>query len=206
ENTIVALSSTDFRTSSVGVSMISGHIIPELKAVYGTVQDEQYFPIFVGHKGPAYLQAVVKQDNSNVYVFVKVNDDSIYADSKDAKRTDGVNLYIDAENYNLSAPDTGLFKIGSNYLGQIKTYQGNKGKWEESKLPGVQVKAKVNKPENNYTLEFRIPFASVEKKEHSPLRINLELLKFSEGAQYKESVANSDPNASDTWLRIDGLW
>jgi len=206
ENTIAALSATNFGTSSIGVSMILGRIIPELKAVYGTIQDEQYFPVFVGHKGPANLQAVVKQDNSNLYVFVKVNDNHIYADSNDAQQIDGVNLYIDAGNYNLSAPDTGLFKIGSNHLGQIKTYQGNKGKWEEFGLPGIRVKATINKPENYYTIEFQIPFASIEKKEHSFLRMNLELLKFSKNSQYKEPVANSDTNASNTWLRVDGLW
>ena len=204
-NTIAALSTTDFKTSSIGVSMILGHIIPELKAIYGTVQDEQYYPVFVGHKGAAYLQAVVKCDSFNLYVFVKVNDNNIYTDPIDNQRIDGVNLYIDAGDYNLLFPDAGLFKIGCNHTGERKTYKGNKGKWEEFELSVIQTKTNINNAENYYTIEFQIPFASIDIKKHSSIRINLELLKFSKNTQYKESIVNSDTNASNTWLQVEGL-
>ncbi|MDR2147139.1 MAG: exo-alpha-sialidase [Tannerella sp.] len=203
EHTVAALSATNFRTSSIGASMILGHVIPELKAVYGTIQDESYFPVFIGQKGLANLNATVKYDNSNFYVLVKVNDSQIYADPHNSERIDGVNLYVDAGNYGLSVPDTGLFKIESNHLGQTKVYQGFEGKWEAIDLPEIQAKATVRQAENYYTIEFQIPMASIHKKEQSPVRINLELLEFTESAEYRESIANSDPNASNTWVKVE---
>ena len=74
ENTIIAVSSTNFSSSSCGVWLIKGYIIPEFNLqssnikLDGSVEDEEWgeLPLFVGHTSANQVKVGVKHDGKNL--------------------------------------------------------------------------------------------------------------------------------------------
>jgi hypothetical protein len=211
ENTIVAASTTSFRNANCEVWIISGHIIPVVRSVSktinvdGIVSNNEWgdnFPIFVGHKSKTNLRAALCNDHENLYVGVDVKDAKLISDPNDPLKSDGITLYLDAGNYQLLNPDSGIFKIWCNYMGETKIYEGNKGAWQEIKTDKVlaQVKSTIDE---GYQIEFQIPFSVVKKQDLSDIRVNLGLVEYdSLNSFYEETIANSTALQSNTWLRI----
>ena len=202
ERTIVAASSTDMYTKNVSVLMILGHIIPELKTSEGIipVQDDNY-QIFIGHKGKTNLKASLCSDKDNLYVSIKVDDKYLFARTGNVFNKDGVFLYIDAGNYNLLNPDSGLYKIWGNHLGKSVVFEGSEGEWKERKKTKIKVKRSVEK--DGYRLLYTIPLSAIGKNDYSPIRINLELQDYDvDRKKYVECVTNSTPTSSNTWVKV----
>lgn len=211
EHTIVAASTTSFRSTNCEVWIICGHIIPEMQASKnpitfdGTVSASEWgenFPVFVGHKSPVNLSAGVCRDDKNMYVGVVVKDTKLVTDPNDPAKADGVNLYLDAGNYSLSSPDSGLFKIWCNYKGETKIYEGNKGQWKEIKADNLRAKVSTN-DQTGYQIEFEVPFSVLRKSDQSDIRLNLGLVEYSSPTSfYEETIVHSTANESNTWLRV----
>ena len=210
-HTIVAASTTSFRSPKCEVWIISGHIIPEIQAplktigIDGTISFLEWgnnFPIFVGHKGLANLNSSVCYDDKNLYVAVNVKDPDSFTSSNDPVKSDGVNLYIDAGNFSLLSPDSGNYKIWCNCKGATKIYRGDKGQWKEIKAGNLQAKVKTVDAAG-YQIEFEVPFADIGKQDKKDLRLNLGLVEYTSATSfYEENIANSSATESNTWLRI----
>ena len=208
ENTIVAAATTSFKSPNCEVWMIKGHIIPELKISSGAITTDgnisvqewsANFSVFVGQKSESNLNADIKYDNKNLYIAAKVNDSNLISDTKDPLKSDGVFVYLDAENQNLRQPDAGIYKIWCNYKGETKLYEGHEGQWQEINAPDITFSAKTDL--NGYQIEFAIPFSTLKKQTKSDFRINFGLVDYSSATNYyEENMINSDAYATNTWL------
>lgn len=212
ENTIVASSTTNYKSDNCEVWIIKGHIIPELKASVGTPLidgkldiDEwtEYFPVFVGHQGPSNLKAAFRYDEDNLYLGIKVLDESILSSAQSQLQSNGVTINIDAHNHCLTAPYKGLYKIWSNYNGEILLYEGFNGKWKEKQQNTNTIISKTRIDGNYYIMELSIPFSSLEKSDRSNIRVNVGLkTHLNASTQYVESVVHANPEASNTWCSL----
>lgn len=210
ENTIVAASTTSFRSTNCEVWIINGHIIPEMKistaalTVDGNLSGVEWdaeFPIFVGRRSETNMTAGLSYDNENLCFAAKVNDRNLNSDPNDLNHSDGVCFYIDAENQNLLSPDSGIFKVACNYKGETKIWEGHCGKWKELKSTPVQAKTKT--VANGYQIELSVPFSVLKKQSKSDFRINCGLVEYSSASTgYEENVANSSVSSSNTWLHV----
>lgn len=208
--TIVAAATTNFLSSNCEVWIITGHIIPELKiasaeiAVDGNISEAEWganFPIFIGHKSSTNLTAAIRHYGQNLYICMMVNDKNCSSDLIDPMKTDGVNVYIDAGNLNLLAPDKGIFKIGCNYKGETKFWEGANGHWKEQKINNVISKTKSDS--NGYQIELSIPLSDIKIQSKSDFRINFGLVEYSSTLNwYEENITNSDAISSNTWLHV----
>lgn len=211
DNTIVAASTTSFRNTNCEVWIILGHIIPEMQSVSKTINVDgivsptewgDNMPIFVGHKSATNLRAGLSNDDENLYVGVDVKDVKLFADPHDPLKADGINLYLDAGNYQLLSPDSGIFKIWCNYMGEIKIYEGNKGLWKEIKMVNVLAKVNVN-TDAGYQIECKVPFSVLKKQDKWDIRMNMGLVEYSSSTSfYEESIVHSTALESNTWLRV----
>jgi hypothetical protein len=210
ENTIVAAATTSFRNPNCEVWIIKGHIIPELKiapatiTVDGDISASEWgdnFPLFIGHKNETNLTGAIRYDDQHLYFCAKVNDKNLIADLSDPLKTDGVNFYIDTENYKLLSPDAGIFKIWCNFKGAIKIYEGNKGQWNEMKSENLP--AKVKSDAGGYQLEMALPFSILKKQNKSDFRINIGLVEYTTATNsYEEYITNSGSASSNTWMPV----
>lgn len=211
ERTIVAAATTSFRNVGCEVWMILGHIIPEMKAfskkvtvdgVFSNAEWGENLPLFIGHQGEANLGAAVCNNEKNLYVGVSVKDSNLYADSLDPLKSDGVYLYVDAGNYKLLSPDSGIFKIWCNPKGETKIYEGNKGQWTELKSDKFLARVQTN-AQAGYQIELEVPFSVLGKKDKSPVRLNLGLVDYTSSTSfYEETIVHSTPSESNTWVKV----
>lgn len=87
-------------------------------------------------------------------------------------------------------------------MGEVKIYEGNKGAWQEIKTDKVLTKAKATL-NTGYQIEFKIPFSVVKKQDTSEIRVNLGLVEYdSLNSFFEETVTNSNPLQSNTWLSV----
>lgn len=211
ENTVVAASTTSFRSPSCEVWMIKGYIIPELKAEQGDITLDgnvtssewgQKFPLFIGHKGETNLRAACRHDEQNLYICTVVTDKKLVSDKTDKFRSDGVYLYIDSQNANLVSPDKGIFRIWCNCSGETAVQEGENGRWTTVKTNDIR--AEVNSGTGvGYQIEFEVPFAFLENDDQSDVRISLGLIEYSgTGSWYEENVVHAVPSSSNTWCRL----
>jgi len=108
-----------------------------------------------------------------------------------------ISISFDPENNCFTMPDKGIYKIDYKNDGEISFYEGNRGKWKKIDSKGIV--AKVNKDaQQQSTLELSIPFSVLNKIDRKPMRINLML----ETSAYKESLINSTPEATCSWMKV----
>ncbi len=210
EKTVVAASTTSFRSPNCEVWIIKGHLIPELEAEQGTISvdgkitEEEWgagFPVFIGHKGPTNLRSNVRYDGQNLYFCAHVAD-ATRIRGNEPFQSDGVFLYLDAWNSCQLSPGLGMFRIFCDTAGNITVGEGKDGKWIT--IPPGGITAKITVAEGSgYQVEFKIPFSSVKKNDRSDIRINIGLNEYSGAASgYEENIAHSVPSSSNTWCRL----
>jgi hypothetical protein len=211
--TVVASTSTNFKSANSEVWMIKGHVIPVIAAEKSTITNDgnptaaewgTSFPIFVGQKGETRLRAAIRHDAANVYLAASVTDLSVYADSKDALKADGVSFLIDANNSCLVSPDDGIYKVWCNRQCVCKFYEGSKGGWKE--LNSSAIKALVQPRENNagYDIELTVSMSAIEKNNNEAIRLGVGLRALSAGgAGYDEFLVNATESSSNTWCQVE---
>lgn len=210
--TIVASSTTNFNSPNCEVWMIKGHVIPELIAAKATIQNDgnvsesewgTSLPIFVGHKGATQLNAAIRCDESNIYLAAKVLDNSVYADTKDALKADGVSFLIDANNSCLLSPDEGVYKVWCNRLGVCKFYQGSRGSWKEVNTSAIKASVRARENNSGYDVELTVPLTVLEKTNNENMRLGVGLRALSAtGAGYDEFLVNATELSSNTWCEV----
>lgn len=210
ENTVVAASTTSFRSPNCEVWIIKGHVIPELRAKQGTVfvdgritEDEwgTGFPIFIGQKGTANIRANVQYDGQNLYFCADVADSRLVRGDKPSQ-SDGVFLYLDSDNSCQLSPGVGMYRIFCDTGGKVTVEEGNDGEWKG--IPSVNIEAKVIITEGSgYQAEFKVPFSAVKKSDRGDMRVNVGLNESGGTVPgYEENVVNSVPSSSNTWCRL----
>jgi hypothetical protein len=210
EKTVVAASTTSFRSPNGEVWIIKGHIIPELKAVQsgvtvdGNISGIEWgheFPLFIGHRGETNLRSNIRYDGQNLYFCAIVEDKKLISDKNDPVRSDGVCLYIDAENSSLLSPSAGMFRIWCNCKGEMTVAEGNNGQW--TAITSDHINAATGNTGSGYQVEFEVPFSALKKNDRSDIRINLGLVEYSDAdSWYEENIVNTVPASSNTWCRV----
>ncbi|MGM0377664.1 MAG: exo-alpha-sialidase, partial [Bacteroidota bacterium] len=167
---------------------------------FATGEWSNELPVFVGRKSPVNMRADIARDSENVYFSAEVN----YEDAstfEEADGQDGVTFLVDAGEYNLTAPDTGLFRIFCNKDGQLQMDVGEKGKWIEENIDNVKAATRELESGEGYRVELQLPLDAIEYEEGKDLRINFKL-GYQAGDKYvEENVIHADENASHTWCR-----
>lgn len=198
ERTVAAIASTNSFTSSVGAWMIQGHILSDVQARKNTVITDgvltkeewgDYFPLFVGSKGKSNIQSGICYDGDKLYVSIAVH--------PEGDQIKQVSVCFDPENNCFTMPDKGIYKIDYKSNGDIRFYEGNKGRWKEIDSKGILFKADIG-AQQQYTLEFAIPFSALNKIDRKPMRMNVML----ETSTYKEALINSTPEATCSWMKV----
>ncbi|MGV8093116.1 MAG: exo-alpha-sialidase [Mangrovibacterium sp.] len=210
EKTVVAASTTSFRSPNCEVWIIKGHIIPELEAVQsgitvdGNISDSEWgndFSLFIGHRSETNLRSNIRYDGQNLYFCAIVEDKKLISDKNDPVRSDGVYLYIDSENSSLLSPSAGMFRIWCNCKGKMTVEEGNNGKW--TAITSDHINAVTVNTGSGYQVEFEVPFSVLKKNNRSDIRINLGLVEYSDvDSWYEENIVNTVPASSNTWCRV----
>ncbi|MFW6267823.1 MAG: hypothetical protein ACOC1E_01680, partial [Marinilabiliaceae bacterium] len=211
ETTIVAASTTSFRSQACEVWMVLGHIIPEMKAekktvsVDGRIDADEWgreLPVFVGHKGSVNARANVRRDDEHLFVGVRVKYDDKDS-SRDVPDDDEVSIFLDAGDFNLTRPDSGLYRFSWTPGGGPDVSAGEKGTWQRMEKKQIQLEARELADENGYALEWAIPFSDIDYETGDDVRFNLKLqYQNGEDEQIKENIVHATEDASHTWCRI----
>ncbi|MFO8001092.1 MAG: hypothetical protein R6U46_07605 [Marinilabilia sp.] len=120
---------------------------------------------------------------------------------EEANEQDGVTFFVDAGEYNLTAPDTGVYSIFCNKDGQLEARKGKDGKWIDEELSDVKAATRELERGEGYRVELQLPLDVIEYEEGKDIRINFKL-GYQAGDKYvEENVIHADENASHTWCR-----
>jgi hypothetical protein len=210
ENTVVAASTTSFRNPACEVWTILGHIVKEPVApvspvsVDGRLNENEWkerFPLFIGHKGMVNARADIARDDDFLYFAAKVNYESSEA-IPGTTDDDGVTIYVDAGNYNLTSPDSGLFRVFCNRNEEFRFHEGRKGEWIHKEAEGIKLSTQ-DLENKGYRLELAIPFSALNYREGNDIRINVKLsYRDKDGSITEENIVHAVDDASNTWCRV----
>ena len=199
EHTVVALTSSNFKSEAIAPWLIKGYLIPPLHIDHGTITE---YPVFIGFKGEARLRAGIGVDNTNLYITCRVEDPSLFEDPSDKQKADGVYVSVDARNASLSGPDRGIYKLWCSYSGKLELWEGDKGHWESGPVSGIQ--GSVTLSADGYEEKLVIPKAALSGFNEESIRISFALSNYSSASDgYVEPLVNSMSDASNTWLKIE---
>ena len=95
----------------------------------------------------------------------------------------------------MKEPAEGVYKVWCSYKGDITVWQGNKGKWENSELEGLQITPSV--VSGGYELAFTIPLNRSFNKDAMRLCATLST------KTYTETLVHSNADWSCTWMKMN---
>ncbi|HLR00239.1 MAG TPA: sialidase family protein [Sphingobacterium sp.] len=180
EHTVVALTSTDFKTEHQAPWMIKGHIIPN--TIYNN-QEEERFPVFIGGLSKSNVKAKINKKGENIRVTCQVEEDKKFLSS-----TSGIFLYflMNGKKYRIWAPrkgDSQLFRDEGDKWHPLSNF--------------VKVESKVHS--KGYNLIFNLPC----EKEKNSFKLGLALSSCTERKeQYTEFLIHMEEKDVDTWLKF----
>jgi hypothetical protein len=202
DNTVVALTSTNNYSAGRGgeVWMIEGHVIPERLIekgkldVDGMENEEAWegdMPVFIGHNGPANLEADFNYDDQYLYLFTQVNER--------ANASSSIDLYLDPKNKSYTSIERGIFKFNVSADNKLTANQGNKGQWAKQTSIGINWTAK--KMVSAYVVEIAIPWTLLGGKPQPNKRIGYNLaLTSKEGGT--ENISSNEADKPFTWCTL----
>lgn len=210
ENTVVAASTTSFRSETCEVWTILGHVIPELTAANRTIKPDGVsepgewlddYPVFVGHTGMINMKAGISKNDEFLFFAAKIKSSGIGGSVENIEPI-GIRIFIDSGNYSLTAPDTGLYSVYVSVDDKIEVKEGHNGKWIEAEN-NSGVAAGVNYTENDSFTEVAIPLKQIGYEAGKDIRVNMQLIYVNEtGKEVIENIVNAEENASNTWCRV----
>lgn len=186
ENTVVAFTSSDFKSKEVAPWLIKGYIIPELMIQTKNIGN---YPVFIGAKGETNLRAGLGIDEKNLYITCKVKDKELFGSENSA--SDGVYIY-----FNNGKQST---KVWCSYQNNTSVWEEKKGEWQKKSVNGIQATSSLK--EDGYELNIMIPRKEIGsgKKE---IRLGMALSAYNTQSGYTEMLVNSEENKPETWLKV----
>lgn len=191
-NTIAALATSNYQGGTEAPFFMKGHVMRDLEV---NSSDIVNYPIFIGHTGICNLRLGVGKDADNLYITCKVKDGELYSGGQGTQKGSGVFIYLDTKNECLKEPAEGVYKVWCSYKGDITVWQGNKGKWENSELEGLQITPSV--VPGGYELAFTIPLNRSFNKDTMRLCATLST------KTYTETLVHSNADWSCTWMKMN---
>ncbi|MCW3788029.1 exo-alpha-sialidase [Plebeiibacterium sediminum] len=204
ENTVVALSSTNFSSQNCGVWLIKGYIIPELSLqttsinVDGSIEAEDWgeLPLFVGHTSANQVKAGVKHDGENLYFAAKL----LLDEATDIQQSE-VSITLDPFDNWDSEDASILYKYVLTPTGKAVAYMRTGADWKETETSARWV---VKQDEGNcFSFELKIPFDQLEWEKAETFRVNVGL-GYPDKSDNKiyEWIANSTAQNPRSWCRV----
>lgn len=186
ENTVVAFTSSDFKSKEVAPWLIKGYIIPEVMI---QARDIESYPVFIGAKGETNLRAGMGADSKNLYITCKVKDRELF--NSENSGSDGVYIY-----FNNGKQST---KVWYSYQGKINAWNEVGETWQAKPVDDILVSSSIK--DSGYELNIIIPRKEIgsDKKE---IRLGMALSAYNTQSGYTEMLVNSEENKPETWLKV----
>ena len=186
ENTVVAFTSSDFKSKEVAPWLIKGYIIPEVMI---QARDIESYPVFIGAKGETNLRAGMGADSKNLYITCKVKDRELF--NSENSGSDGVFIY-----FNNGKQST---KVWYSYQGKINAWNEVGETWQAKPVDDILVSSSIK--DSGYELNIIIPRKEIgsDKKE---IRLGMALSAYNTQSGYTEMLVNSEENKPETWLKV----
>lgn len=181
-STVVALSSSNFKSEKIAPWMIKGYIIP---SKVNLKNENDSVKLFVGAKSEAHLHAVIRRTKRSL--FIELKGKQLIDSSNQAVKTFNILLH----NAN------GTEKIALEPNGHLQTYGDRLADREKVEI-AYQYTYSKEKENLNYT--FNIPIAKIN--ESILLGLTLNFINQS-GEITKEFLANMEEDNPNTWIQIE---
>ena len=141
-------------------------------------------------------------DRDNLYFAARVVDRDIFTDKVD---NDGVFLSLDLLNACDTYPQTGMFQFFFNVDGTMSLKYGENNRWNEAAdTDGVNYQVRLGS--YYYEMEVAVPWKllglEAAPAPEDVMRVNIEVRNRIEGAIETETITDTDPKASWTWMEF----
>jgi Carbohydrate family 9 binding domain-like len=211
-DTVYAITSTNSFAAGTEVRMIKGYVIPELKVSSSTITVDgnlnetgwpSKFPVFIGHKGQAQLQAALSYSSDYLYVAAKVKDNNIVNESASVSDDDAIIFCVDAKNKSAEALTKTIYKFTVGADGRLNVKEGSRGAWLEYTGSIAGIIKSVQKTSSVYTIEMAIPWSFIGGKPAAGNRfgVTMGLINDDNGGlpEYTDGISYNLETAPYTW-------
>lgn len=190
DDTVAALSGSNYDGGRIGVCMVLGHIVREPVVRNCRIKTDGCFSpgewaekpqLFVGHRGPDNVRAQVCRRGKNLCIGAETTGVGTETD-----------IYINSGGVS--------WKISCLPDRSIKTYRESAGAWTECGIRGIKSRFSAKRDPDGYFAEVEIPFVSVGISPGKTNMINIGL-RSATGA-YSEFSANSAEFEPRTWFEL----
>ena len=213
DGSVIALGSIADVGEGNAVHMVKGYPMKRFEANYGTpVVDasitgvewiyERAQQVILGQVTGNRTIADFLYDRDNLYFAARVVDRDIFTDKVDK---DGVFLSLDLLNACDTYPQTGMFQFFFNVDGTMSLKYGENNRWNEAAdTDGVNYQVRLGS--YYYEMEVAVPWKllglEAAPAPEDVMRVNIEVRNRIEGAIETETITDTDPKASWTWMEF----
>ena len=198
DHTVVALTGSNRNIAETETApwFIKGYLLNDLSVGSSEIANE---PIFVSTTKGGSLNAGLGIDDVNMYVNVRVKDNSPQIAPIGTTYGDGVYLYIDAANLSLLKVDEGISKFWVSSAGDVIRWDAKEGEWVEVVADGLTVNARMLS--DGYSLEITITRSSLTNFNAQGIRFAMALTDY----DVTEMLSLCQELRSSTWLGVKFL-
>ena len=213
DGSVIALGSVAEVGEGDAVHMVKGYPMKRFEANYGTpVVDasisgsewvyERAQQVILGQATGNRTIADFLYDDHNLYFVARVIDRDIFTDKID---NDGVFLSLDMLNASDTYPQTGMYQFFFNVDGTMSLKYGENNRWNEAAdTDGVNYQIRLGS--YYYEMEVAVPWKllglEAAPAPEDVMRVNIEVRNRIEGAIETETITDTDPKASWTWMEF----
>lgn len=185
--TVVALTSSNFRSPWVAPWLLKGYLISDLKLSDSPTLDHC---LFIGSKGEDHLDAGLTLSKDSVFIEcqVEASTETLRSGSP------GVFLFWKSNHQ--------LYKLWTSKRGKWVLQVKKQRKWVKSSVAPLAVE--VEPAPQGYRIRYKIPTRFLGKESSSAFHLGLALSACREGKEYVEYLADMKEDDPQTWLKV--LW
>ena len=210
DGSVIALGSIGGEGKGDAVHMVKGYPMKRFEATYGTpvLDGTASGDMWAGHNRQVLLGQIDRTtagflyDDNCLYFTARVTDRDIFTDKVD---NDGVYLSLDMLNASDTYPQTGMFQFFFNVDGTMSLKYGENNRWNEAAdTDGVNYQVRLGS--YYYEMEVAVPWKllglEAAPAPEDVMRVNIEVRNRIEGAIEAETITDTDPKASWTWMEF----
>ncbi len=185
-HTVVALSSSNFKSKYVAPWLIKGYIIPEIRLNNSKIED---YPIFIGSKGESNLRAgITCKDGS---VFIECN---IY-EPEETTTTDSCGVFL------FLSLNKKKYKVWSSRSGHNYLFAKKGDKWIKPDFIKL-LSIKTEDSAEGYRISYKVPPQLSGRGSLTVLSLGLALSVSGKEKKYVEYLANMSEEHPESWIKI----